>query len=153
MPSVGEMAPDFELQNQDGKRVKLSDYRGHKVLLFAYPKAGTSGCTVQACGFRDNFAQIETSNAVVLGLSPDEPAALSKWIAEENLRYDLLSDPDHQVLEAWDAWGEKSMYGKKYMGVVRSHWIIDEDGTVLDAQVKVSPKKSIKMALNFLAKA
>ncbi len=153
MPSVGEMAPDFELQNQDGKRVKLSDYRGHKILLFAYPKAGTSGCTVQACGFRDNFAQIETSNAVVLGLSPDEPAALSKWIAEENLHYDLLSDPDHQVLEAWDAWGEKSMYGKKYMGVVRSHWIIDEDGKVLDAQIKVSPKKSIKMALNFLAKA
>ena len=153
MPSVGEMAPDFELQNQDGKRVKLSDYRGQKVLLFAYPKAGTSGCTVQACGFRDNFAQIETSNAIVLGLSPDESAALSIWIAEENLSYDLLSDPDHQVLEAWDAWGEKSMYGKKYMGVVRSHWIIGEDGKVLDAQVKVSPKKSIKTALDFLAKA
>ncbi len=85
----------------------------------------------------------------MLGLSPDEPAALSKWIAEENLRYDLLSDPEHQVLEAWDAWGEKSMYGKKYMGVVRSHWIIGEDGKVLDAQVKVSPKKSIETATEF----
>lgn len=153
MPSVGEKAPDFELLNQTGNTVRLSDYRGSKVLLFAYPKAGTSGCTVQACGFRDNFAQIETSLAVVLGLSPDEPSALRKWIAKEDLPYDLLSDPDHGVLEAWDAWGEKSMYGKKYMGVIRSHWIIGEDGTVLDAQVKVSPKKSIEKALKFLAKS
>ena len=153
MPVVGKIAPDFELLNQDGKSVKLSDFRGQKVLLFAYPKAGTSGCTVQACGFRDNFAKIETSNAIVLGLSPDEPAALAKWITEESLQYDLLSDPEHSVLEAWDAWGERSNYGKKYMGVIRSHWIIGEDGAVLDAQVKVSPKKSIESALKFLATA
>lgn len=152
MPSVGKVAPDFELLNQDGAPVKLSDFRGKKVLLFAYPKAGTSGCTVQACGFRDNFAQIETAEAVVLGLSPDEPAALAKWIDKENLGYDLLSDPEHKVLEAWSAWGEKSMYGKKYMGVIRSHWIIGEDGTVLDEQLKVSPKKSIEKALKFLAR-
>ncbi|MCY3780063.1 MAG: thioredoxin-dependent thiol peroxidase [Chloroflexi bacterium] len=153
MPAVGEAAPDFELLNQNGEAVKLSDYRGRKVLLFAYPKAATPGCTTQACGFRDNFAQIETVDAVVLGLSPDEPAALSKWINDESLQYDLLSDPDHQVLEAWEAWGEKSMYGKKYMGVIRSHWIIGEDGVVLDAQVKVSPKKSIEKALKFLSEA
>ncbi|MCY3833834.1 MAG: peroxiredoxin [Chloroflexi bacterium] len=152
MPAIGEAAPDFELLNQHGKSVKLSDYRGAKVLLFAYPKAGTSGRTVQACGFRDNFAQIETADAVVLGLSPDEPDALAKWIAEEGLQYDLLSDPDHQALEAYGAWGERSMYGKKYMGVIRSHWIIGEDGTVLDEQLKVSPKKSIEKALKFLAK-
>ena len=151
MPAVGELAPDFELLNQNGESVKLSDYRGKKVLLFAYPKAATPGCTVQACGFRDNFTRIETSDAVVLGLSPDEPAALAKWIKQESLPYDLLSDPDHQVLEAWAAWGEKSMYGKKYMGVIRSHWIIGEDGKVLDAQVKVSPKKSIEKAMKFLA--
>lgn len=150
MPSVGEKAPDFELLNQDGKAIRLSDFRGSKVLLFAYPKAGTSGCTVQACGFRDNFPQIETSKAVVLGLSPDEPSALREWIVEEDLPYDLLSDPDHGVLAAWDAWGERSMYGKKYMGVIRSHWIIGEDGIVLDAQIKVSPKKSIEKALKFL---
>ena len=150
MPDVGQIAPDFELLNQHGKPVKLSDYRGKKVLLFAYPKAGTSGCTVQACGFRDHFARIETADAVVLGLSPDAPAALAQWIEEENLGYDLLSDPEHQVLEAWDAWGEKSMYGKKYDGVIRSHWIIGEDGTVLDEQLKVSPKKSIEKALKFL---
>lgn len=153
MPSAGEIAPDFELKNQHGEAVRLSDYRGKKVLLFAYPRAGTSGCTVQACGFRDNFAQIETADAVVLGLSPDEPAALAKWIDKEKLGYDLLSDPDHQVLEAWGAWGERSMYGKKYMGVIRSHWIIGEDGAVLDAQMKISPKKSIEKALKFLARS
>lgn len=152
MPTVGELAPDFELLNQRGEAVKLSDYRGSKVLLFAYPKAATPGCTAQACGFRDNFPQIETADAVVLGISPDEPAALAKWIADEGLQYDLLSDPEHQVLEAWSAWGEKSMYGKKYMGVVRSHWIIGADGIVLDEQLKVSPKKSIEKALKFLAK-
>ena len=151
MPAIGDMAPDFELRNQRGETVKLSDYRGRKVLLFAYPKAGTSGCTAQACGFRDNFAQIETAEAVVLGLSPDEPDALAKWIEDENLQYDLLSDPEHQVLEAWQAWGERSMYGKKYMGVIRSHWIIGEDGVVLDEQLKISPKKSIEKALKFLA--
>ena len=153
MPAKGDLAPDFELLNQRGESVKLSDLRGKKVLLFAYPKAATKGCTVQACGFRDNFAQIETADAVVLGLSPDEPAALAKWVEKENLQYDLLSDPEHQVLEAWSAWGEKSMYGKKYMGVIRSHWIIGEDGVVLDEQLKVSPKKSIEKALKFLAKS
>ncbi len=153
MPSVGEMAPDFELLNQQGKSVKLSDYRGKKVLLFAYPKAGTPGCTRQACGFRDNFAQIETAAAVVLGISPDAPAALAKWIEEENLQYDLLADTEHTVLADWGAWGERSMYGKKYMGVIRSHWIIGEDGTVLDAQVKISPQKSVEKALKFLARA
>ncbi|MCY4145250.1 MAG: thioredoxin-dependent thiol peroxidase [Chloroflexi bacterium] len=153
MPSAGETAPDFALKNQHGETVRLSDYRGKKVVLFAYPRAGTSGCTTQACGFRDNFAQIKTAGAVVLGISPDEPAALTKWIDKEKLGYDLLSDPDHQVLEAWGAWGEKSMYGKTYMGVIRSHWIIGADGAVLDAQVKVSPKKSIEKALKFLARS
>ncbi len=150
MPAVGDVAPDFELKNQNGDAVKLSDYKGKKVLLFAYPKAGTPGCTTQACGFRDNFAQIETSNAVVLGLSPDSSEDLAKWIEEENLQYDLLSDPDHEVLEAWGAWGERSMYGNKYMGVIRSHWIIGEDGTVIDEQIKISPKKSIEKALKSL---
>lgn len=150
MPAVGEKAPDFELKKQDGTPVKLSDYQGKKVLLFAYPKAGTSGCTTQACGFRDNFAKIETSNAVVLGISPDEPEDLAKWIEKESLQYDLVSDPDHSVLDAWGAWGEKNMYGNVYEGVIRSHWIIGEDGTVLDEQIKISPKKSIEKALKFL---
>ena len=151
MPQVGEKAPDFELKNQDGKTVRLSDYRGKKVVLFAFPKAGTSGCTTQACGLRDEFPRIQSANAVVLGLSPDEPDDLLKWKQTENLPYDLLSDPDHAVLDAWGAWGEKSMYGKTYMGVIRSHWIIDEEGVVVDAQIKVSPTESVERATAFLA--
>ena len=152
MPAVGEKAPDFELKNQDGRMVKLSDYRGKKVVLFAYPKAGTSGCTVQACGFRDSFPRIQSGNAVVLGLSPDTPEDLLGWKNTENLPYDLLSDPDHVVLEAWGAWGEKSMYGKTYMGVIRSHWVIDENGVILDAQIKVSPEKSVELATAAVAR-
>ena len=147
MPMIGDIAPDFELPNQDGKPVKLSDFRGKKVILFAYPKAGTSGCTTQACGFRDQFPKIDAGNAVVLGLSPDEPKALLKWKQKENLPYDLLSDPEHKVLDAWGAWGEKSMYGKKYMGVIRSHWVIDEQGRIADEQVKISPKDSVSKAV------
>ncbi|GAB4307461.1 MAG: thioredoxin-dependent thiol peroxidase [Phototrophicales bacterium] len=150
MPEIGELAPDFELLNQDGKKVKLSDFRGKKVVLFAYPKAGTSGCTTQACGFRDQFPQISETNTVVLGISPDEPAALKKWKEAENLPYDLLSDPEHQVLEAWGAWGEKSMYGKKYFGVIRSHWVIDEEGKIVDVQIKISPKDSVAKAVKAL---
>ncbi len=152
MLSVGEMAPDFELSNQNGEQVSLAGFRGQKVLLFAYPKANTSGCTVQACGFRDNLPTIETANAVVLGLSPDLPAALQAWHTQESLSYDLLSDPDHKVLEAYSAWGEKSMYGRKYMGVIRSHFIIDEEGRFLDVQIKVSPKKSIELATKVLGR-
>jgi thioredoxin-dependent peroxiredoxin len=151
MPDVGQMAPDFELPNQDGQTVKLSDYRGKKVILFAYPKAATPGCTTQACGFRDNFPRFEGANAVVLGISPDSPKDLLKWKNAENLPYDLLSDPEHQVLEAWGAWGEKSMYGKKYDGVIRSHWVIDENGTVIDSQIKISPTDSFEQALKVVA--
>jgi peroxiredoxin Q/BCP len=147
MPAVGETAPDFELLNQDGSPVKLSDYRGRKVILFAYPKAATPGCTTQACGFRDSFPKIEAGNGVVLGISPDEPADLLRWKQDENLPYDLLSDPDHKVMEAWGAWGERSMYGKKYMGVIRSHWVIDENGVIIDEQIKISPTDSVEKAV------
>jgi thioredoxin-dependent peroxiredoxin len=150
MPKTGEAAPDFELVNQDGKTVKLSDFRGKRVILFAYPKAGTDGCTTQACGFRDEFPKIEAGNAVVLGISPDEPKALKKWKDKEKLPYDLLSDPDHKIIDAWGAWGERSMYGRKFMGVIRSHWVIDEKGMILDEQVKISPKDSIKKAVKAL---
>ena len=109
MPKIGEQAPDFELINQDGVSVKLSDYRGKRVILFAYPKAGTSGCTTQACGFRDQFPKLETNNVVVLGISPDEPKDQLKWKQAEGLQYDLLSDIDHTVLAAWGAWGVKKM--------------------------------------------
>ncbi len=147
MPAIGELAPDFELLNQDGESVRLGDLRGRRVILFAYPKAATPGCTIQACGFRDNYPQVEAGDAIVLGLSPDEPPALRQWIDDENFPFDLLSDPQHEVLEAWGAWGERSMYGTKYMGVIRSHWVIGADGVVEDEQVNVSPKNSVKRAL------
>ncbi len=150
MPKVGEQAPDFRLKNQDGEFVSLSDFRGQKVVLFAFPKAGTSGCTTQACGFRDSFPRLEVANATVLGISPDPPEALRKWKDDENLPYTLLSDPDHAVLEAWGAWGEKSMYGKKYTGVIRSHWVIDENGVIVDEQIKISPQDSVQKAVQFL---
>jgi peroxiredoxin Q/BCP len=151
MLSRGDSAPEFELQNQDGRAVKLSDYRGKRVVLFAFPKADTPGCTKQACGFRNELPKIEAADAVVLGISPDSPEALRKWKEKESLNYDLLADPEHRVLEALGAWGEKSMYGRKFLGVIRSHWIFSEDGTVLDAQIKVSPTVSVERATAFLA--
>ncbi len=147
MPEAGSPAPDFALSNQDGETVRLSDFRGKKVVLFAYPKAGTSGCTTQACGFRDNYSVFQDAGAVVLGISPDAPDALKAWQEKEGLPYDLLSDPDHEVLDALSAWGEKSMYGKTYFGVIRSHWVIDEQGYLEDVQLKVSPKKSVELAV------
>jgi peroxiredoxin Q/BCP len=150
MPAKGEIAPDFELLNQDGKPVKLSSYRGKKVILFAYPKAGTDGCTRQACGFRDAFPKVESANAVILGISPDKPKDLLKWKNAENLPYDLVSDPDHAVIDAWGAWGEKTLYGRKYLGVVRSHWLIDEKGVIVDEKIAISPKDSVEKAVKAL---
>lgn len=150
MPDIGDMAPDFTLLNQDGEKISLGDFRGRRVVLFAYPKAATPGCTKQACGFADKHPRLEAEGVVVLGVSPDQPEKLKKWHQKQGFPYDLLSDPDHEVLERWGAWGEKSMYGKKYMGVIRSHWIIGEDGRILDAQIKVSPQKSVDLAAEFL---
>jgi peroxiredoxin Q/BCP len=150
MPQIGDQAPDFELLNQDGNPVKLSSFRGKKIVLFAYPKASTPGCTTQACGFRDQFPKITSTNTVVLGISADAPKDQLKWKKKENLPYDLLSDPDHAVLEQLGAWGEKSMYGKKYMGIVRSHWVIDEEGRFADIQIGVSPKDSVELAVKAL---
>ncbi len=150
MLTTGDALPDMELENHAGETVRLGDYRGRKLLLFAYPKAATPGCTKQACGFRDRLPRIDAAGAAVVGLSPDKPAALARWREKEGLTYDLLSDPDHRLLEALGAWGEKSMYGKKYMGVIRSHWVIDAEGRIEDAQVKVSPAKSVELASAYL---
>ena len=147
MLNIGDEAPEFELLNSDEKPVKLSDFRGQRVILFFYPKAGTSGCTTQACGFRDNYPQIEAADGTVIGVSPDKPAALAKWKAKEQLPFTLLSDPDHLVAETYGAWGEKMNYGRTYMGIIRSHYVVDVEGKLEDVQFKVSPKNSINRAM------
>lgn len=151
MPEVGEKAPDFALPNQDGKMVRLSDFQGRKVILFAFPKADTPGCTTQACGFRDAFPQIETAEAVVLGISADTPDDLRAWKDKQDLQYDLLSDSNHKMLETWNAWGEMTFKGRTFNVPIRSYWVIGEDGTVIDAQVQVSPEDSVQKAIAALA--
>ena len=144
---VGDLAPDFELPSDTGEPVRLSDLRGRRVVLYFYPKDDTSGCTTQACGFRDAYPEIEEANAVVLGVSPDGVKSHQKFKSKHNLPFTLLVDEDHAVAEAYGVWGEKSMYGKKYMGINRSHFVIDEEGRLVDVQVKVSPKDSVQRAV------
>ena len=150
MLKTGDTVPDFELLTDAGEPLKLSDLRGRRVVLFFFPKADTPGCTKQACGFRDRFPRIETANATVLGLSPDQPKALAKWKKKEDLPYTLLSDPEHEVAEAFGAWGEKSMFGKAYMGILRGHAIIGPDGTIEDLRLKISPEESVEEAVKFI---
>ncbi len=152
MPDIGKKAPAFTLLNQRGEKVRLSDLKGRKVVLFAFPKANTGGCNNQACGFTEALPEIDAGGAVVLGISPDSPEKLASWKEKKQLGFDLLSDPGHEVLEKWGAWGEKKLYGKSYLGVIRSHWIIDEAGKVADQQIKVGPAKSVELATAFLAK-
>lgn len=147
MLNPGDTAPDFALTSDSGETVKLSDLRGQRVVLFFYPKAATPGCTTQACGFRDNYSAIETAGATVFGISPDAPDMLAKWRAEEQFPYQLLSDPEHVVADAYGVWGEKKLYGRSYMGIIRSHFVIDAKGDLEDVQVKVSPKESVERAL------
>lgn len=142
----------ISLQDDTGRTVSLSEFLGKRLLIFFFPKAGTSGCTEQACGFRDAFPQIQEKGALVIGVSPDSPQALAKWRADAQLPYILLSDPEHRLAEAFGAWGEKSMYGKKYMGIIRSHFVIDAEGKVEAAEIKVSPKESVKKGVAALLK-
>ena len=149
--AVGDPAPDFAALTDQGERLKLSDLRGKRVVLYFYPKDDTTGCTTQACGFRDQYPVIEAKNAVVVGVSPDNVKSHQKFKTKYNLPFILLVDEDHAVADAYGVWGEKSMYGKKYMGIIRSHFVIDEEGKVVDAQYKVSPADSTKKALQALA--
>lgn len=134
---AGAKAPEFTLTNLDGKKVSLADYRGKKVILYFYPAASTPGCTTQACDFRDNMASLQGAGYVVLGVSKDELPALQKFAKEENLSFPLLSDPDLAVHHAYGAFGEKSMYGKKVQGVLRSTFVVDENGVLSHALYNV----------------
>jgi peroxiredoxin Q/BCP len=137
MLKPGDKAPAFTLQDQSGSKVKLSDFKGRKVLVFFYPKADTPGCTAQACGLRDVSSQI--GDTAVLGISPDAPKKQAKFDEKYGLGFPLLADEEHTVAEAYGVWAEKSMYGKKYMGIVRSAFLVDEKGKIAEAWYKVSP--------------
>jgi peroxiredoxin Q/BCP len=148
---VGDSAPDFEALSDSGKTIKLSDFRGKRVVLYFYPKDSTPGCTTQACGFRDNYPTVEKRKAVVLGVSPDGVSSHQKFKTNQKLPFTLVVDDEHTIATAYGVWGEKSMYGRKYMGIIRSHFVIDEKGKIADAHVKVSPKDSVARALEALA--
>lgn len=149
-PRVGEIAPDFEALTDAGETLRLSDLRGKRVVLYFYPKDDTPGCTTQACGFRDNYAVIEEKNAVVLGVSPDGQASHQRFKTKFNLPFTLLVDEDHRIAELYGVWGEKTLYGRTTMGVIRSHFVIDEQGRIVEARVKVSPEDSVRYALEAL---
>ena len=142
-----QKAPSFTLLDQDGTAVSLAAFKGKKVLLYFYPKALTPGCTTQACEVTDAKTQLAELNIVPLGVSPDKPALLKRFQEKKNLDFTLLSDPDHAVAEAYGVWGEKKLYGKAYMGIVRSSFLIDEKGVVTRAWYKVAPKETVPKAV------
>jgi peroxiredoxin Q/BCP len=150
MLAEGDAAPDFTLPDQDGNKIKLTDLKGETVVVYFYPRAETPGCTTQACGIRDRGAEYRELGARVLGISPDEPAALRKFAVNQKLDFTLLSDPDHKVADKYGAWGEKSMYGKKYMGMLRSTFIVDPKGKIARVFPKVQPKKHDGLILKAL---
>ncbi|MGQ0838003.1 thioredoxin-dependent thiol peroxidase [Actinokineospora sp.] len=135
--SAGDLAPDFTLPDSEGTEVSLSDYRGKSVVVYFYPAAATPGCTKQACDFRDNLAELNDAGFTVLGISPDKPAKLAKFVAAEGLTFPLLSDADRAVMTAWAAFGEKTMYGKTVTGVIRSTFVVDPDGRIAHALYNV----------------
>jgi peroxiredoxin Q/BCP len=151
MPEIGKPAPAFTLLNQDGEKTSLEDFRGRKVLVYFYPRADTPGCTQQSCGLRDVSDQI--GDTAIIGISPDKPTAQKKFDTKYGLGFPLLADEDHVVAEAFGAWGEKSMYGKKYMGIVRSAFLIDGNGKFEQVWRKISPKDTPTNLLSALTSA
>ena len=150
MIQPGKHAPDFELPDQDGRAVKLSDFRGESVVVYFYPKAATPGCTTQACGVRDHRADYENANVVVLGISPDPVAKVKKFHDKEGLNFALLADEDHHVADAYGVWAEKSMYGKTYFGNERTTFVIGPDGEVARVLRKVKPAEHDELVLDAL---
>ena len=147
--STGSTAPAFNLADQQGNKIRLSSFKGRKVLVYFYPKADTPGCTTQACGLRDVLGDI--GDVAVLGISPDKPEKQKKFDDKYSLGFPLLADEDHAVAEAYDVWTEKSMYGRKYMGILRSSFLIDEKGKISHAWPKISPKDTPANLLKALA--
>ena len=148
---IGNKAPRFELTDQDGNTVSLSDFAGRKLLVYFYPKANTPGCTKQACAVRDAGDELEGLSVDAVGISPDPPKAQKKFDEKYELGFPLLADEDHAVADAFGAWGEKSMYGKKYMGIIRSAFLVDEKGLIQGAWYKISPAKTVPSVMDALA--
>lgn len=151
MLAEGDKAPNFTLRDQSGEKVKLSDLRGETVVLYFYPRADTPGCTTQACGVRDRKADYAEAGARVIGVSPDEVQAVDRFAGKYDLDFTLLADADHAVAEKYGTWVEKSMYGKKYMGVQRATFIIGPDGKIAKVFPKISPKQHDDVVLKALA--
>ncbi len=147
---AGDQAPDFSLPDQDGREVKLSDFRGEPVVIYFYPKAATPGCTVQACGVRDHETDYAEAGAKVLGVSPDPVKKLRDFYDEQSLNFTLLSDQDHAVADAYGVWAEKSMYGKTYFGNERTTFVVDADGRVAKVLRKVKPAEHDELVLEAL---
>ena len=150
---AGETAPEFALADQAGKTVRLSDFRGKRVLVYFYPKADTPGCTKQACSVRDHRQELAELGIVVLGISPDAPEVQRKFDEKYGLGFPLLSDTEHTAAEAWGVWGEKSMYGRKFMGITRSSFLVDEAGVLTHVWYRVSPEQTVEKAQQALAEA
>jgi peroxiredoxin Q/BCP len=148
---AGAAAPDFTLPDQDGEEISLSSLLGETIVLYFYPRADTPGCTTQACGVRDRSAEYKAANARVIGVSPDQVEAVAKFAGKFDLDFTLLADADHAVADSYGAWVEKSMYGKKYMGVQRATFIVGPDGKIAKVFPKVSPKKHDDLVLKALA--
>ncbi|MCX2745683.1 thioredoxin-dependent thiol peroxidase [Mangrovivirga sp. M17] len=144
---IGDKAPDFEVNDQDGNKVKLSDFRGKKVVLYFYPKDATPGCTAQACNLRDNYEALQNEGYEVLGISSDDEAKHRKFIEKQDLPFTLLADTDKEVHEKYGTWVEKNMYGRKYMGTQRTTFIIDEEGKIEDIIKKVKTKEHTSQIL------
>jgi thioredoxin-dependent peroxiredoxin len=149
--AVGDKAPAFALKDQDGTTVRLSAFKGRPVVVYFYPKADTPGCTQQSCNLRDAFPQLKKHNAAVVGISPDPVEKQKKFDDKYGLGFPLLADIDHQTADAWGVWGEKSLYGRKYMGIVRSAFVVDEKGKLAGVFYKVSPKATNARVLKALA--
>jgi peroxiredoxin Q/BCP len=150
---VGDKAPAFSLPDADGNTVKLSDYKGRRVIVYFYPAASTPGCTKQACDFRDSLSELNGAGLDVVGISPDKPAKLAKFRDDQKLTFPLLSDSDREVLTAWGAYGEKTMYGKTVLGVIRSTFVVDEKGKIAEAQYNVKAAHTTTKIQKIIAQA
>ena len=150
MVEEGKPAPDFELTDDAGKQVKLSDFRGQPVVLYFYPKDDTPGCTTQACAIRDDYGVFEQRGAVVLGVSPDDETSHVKFKRKYGLPFTLLADPEHEVAEEYDVWKERSFAGRKYMGVERSTFLIDSEGNLAKVMRRVKPDTHVEQVLSAL---